>query len=154
MPQLHEHQPACLVYLLTDLPPTTYLRLGINAGRPRITLPLLRNLRGFRNQQCSAGTLAVVLGVHRSRYITGLSGAGACQGCHGHTMGKLERANGDRLEKMLSHDFYLWKSVSGVCWGAVKHQVVANFLAVLTQAFAKRDLNGLPCAQCVIDIIR
>ena len=60
MPQLQENSPALCVDGIGDLAPSINLRLRVNPGGILIALSLLRDLRGFGNQQARAGSLAVI----------------------------------------------------------------------------------------------
>jgi len=104
MPELQENASAFCVYGLADSLPALNLLVAMDAGRPGVTLALLRNLCSLGNDQCSTGTLTVVLDVHRCRYVARLPRSRASQRRHDDAVIEGELAEFDRAEQVMSHD--------------------------------------------------
>src|SRR6516225_3857539 len=90
MPKLQEHPAAGRVHGVSDAFPASDLFGAMNAGRSWIADALRRDLRGFADDQSSAGTLGIVGSIERPRYIAAAS-AIACHRRHHDAIGQLQR---------------------------------------------------------------
>src|ERR1700742_3685058 len=98
MPELKEDASAARMDALGHLAPARDLLLGINTGSVLISLALMRNLGGFRNQQSSGGPLTVILDGERVRHQT-CDRAVTGQRCHHEAIWKGDRTELERLEE-------------------------------------------------------
>lgn len=83
-----------------DLAPALDLSLSVDAGRVLVALSLLRDLRGFGDDQPSRGALAVILRGEITRNEVRAS-AVARQGRHDNTIGEGQRAESIGLKQRL-----------------------------------------------------
>ncbi|MCY1425299.1 hypothetical protein D9M71_410840 [compost metagenome] len=104
VPELGEDATAGGMHRFGNQAPAVDLRLGVDAWSTGVTLAQWRDPGAFADDQPGTGTLRVVLGHQRGRYITGLSGAGAGHRRHQHAVGQVQGAKLQGLEQwVMSH---------------------------------------------------
>jgi hypothetical protein len=101
MPKLQKNPAAGLVHRVSYEPPALDLFAAVDAGRPRITLPLHRGLGCFADDERGGRPLRIVACVERSRHVAGLSRTRARERRHDDAVGKCERAEPVRLKQQL-----------------------------------------------------
>src|SRR6516165_7890562 len=90
MPKLQKHPPTGRVHGVSDAFPAGDLLSAVDTGRAWIADPLWRDLCGFADDQSSAGTLGIIGGIERPRYIAA-AGAIARHRRHHNAIGQLQR---------------------------------------------------------------
>ncbi|MCY1441904.1 hypothetical protein D9M71_582430 [compost metagenome] len=97
MPQLQENSSAFCVDGIGDLAPAINLRLRVDTGRILVALSLLRDLRGFGDQQACRGSLAVI-GCSELARDEAFPRTVTRQRSHHDSVGKCQRAERVRLK--------------------------------------------------------
>lgn len=101
--QLAENTPVGVMDRIGYRFPALHLRLGMDARRPRGSLPHRGHLRCFRHDECAGSTLPIVRGVELPGDVA-LPGTISGQRCHCHTVAQLEGAELDRRKKGVFHE--------------------------------------------------
>ena len=110
MPELQEDFAVFFVHRIRDEFPPCHLFRRVNTRRAGIALPLLADLRGFRNDQTGSGALRIISCIERPWLKPRLLAAHARQRRHHNTILQGHITQMHRIKQICHHCFLIFKS--------------------------------------------